>query len=117
MGSPALKRQLHGDLRPVARPGRHGKAPTERLGALAHRRQPEPPCPQLRVGRIEAIPVVGDEEPGGPVVQPHLDEHTRGIGVLQRVRQRLLGDPEEGSLDGGRQLPALPQPLARVVAT
>src|SRR5207244_910869 len=77
----------------------------ERLGALSHRDEAEPPRLRPRLLRLEAGAVVGDGQPQARVPRPQLDADVLRAGVFERVRERLLGDSQQAALQLGRQPP------------
>src|ERR671923_194617 len=93
----SVKIDLHVDCRAGARRGAHLERAADRLRALPHRDQPEPP-PRLRAFGVEARAVVldGDDQPAAARPQPHA--HVLRARVLERVRERLLDDAKDFAL-------------------
>src|SRR5262245_34022214 len=86
---------LEAHRRAGARRGADVEPPTEALGALLHRRQPEPARAQHGDRGVEADAVVRDLEHDAAVVAVQPDCHVPGLRVAQSVLQGLLGDPQD----------------------
>src|SRR2546423_3214130 len=88
-GRPRTRRRA--DLEPAA----------DALGALLHRGQPQVRRTQAGRTGIEADAVVRDLEPEEPVLAGEPHDDPRGVGVAERVLERLLGDAEDLPVAGG----------------
>ena len=80
----------------------------DRLGPLLHVEQPEVAGPLGRLAGVGLDPGAGVvDRQRRPVGRGRVADDDRRPAVLDRVRQRLLGDPEEGQLDVGRRTRAV----------
>src|ERR687886_2175374 len=98
------------DRRPFAGFRADAQRAADRLRPLAHRDQAEVP-PRLRALRVEpgAVVLDGDDEPAA--LAARRDAHVLRRGMLERVADRLLRDPEDLPLELGVNLDAVERKL------
>src|SRR6266545_5105308 len=101
-------RRPHG--RACARHRLDCELPAERLGPLAHRREPEATLADHPRRGIEANAVVPYGDRHAAVARLDVDDHRLGSGVMHGVVQRLLDDTVQLRLDGRRELGCVVDP-------
>src|SRR5450759_990182 len=91
------------DTRSAPRGGVDGKATVQEDHPFTHGEEPEPVAVGQRGARVEAVPVVLDDEGRRRGGLGDADDRRRRTRVLADVRQRLLDDPDHLHLATRRQ--------------
>ena len=103
--APSPRPPLQRDVGPAARPALDVEDRPDLLRPLLHVQEPEAARPLGVAGGVGGDPgpgVVDRQRVAAPSVDAVADDDRR-LAVLDRVRQRLLGDPEDRQLDVGRR--------------